>query len=55
MSLTFFHDGTAETLEQAVNVMVKYQLGRSLKSEQIHSIIQFLKTLTGEYQGKPLS
>jgi cytochrome c peroxidase len=51
----YFHDGTAETLEQAVNVMVKYQLGRSLKSEQINLIIQFLKTLTGEYQGKPLS
>ena len=51
----YFHDGTAETLEQSVNVMVKYQLGRSLKSEQINLIIQFLKTLTGEYQGKPLS
>jgi cytochrome c peroxidase len=51
----YFHDGTTETLEQAVNVMVKYQLGRSLKSEQINLIIQFLKTLTGEYQGKPLS
>jgi cytochrome c peroxidase len=51
----YFHDGTAETLEQSVNVMVKYQLGRSLKSEQLNLIIQFLKTLTGEYQGKPLS
>lgn len=51
----YFHDGTAESLEQALNVMVKYQLGRSLKSEQINLIIQFLKTLTGEYQGKPLS
>ena len=51
----YFHDGTAESLEQAINVMVKYQLGRSLKSEQINLIIQFLKTLTGEYQGKPLS
>jgi len=51
----YFHDGTAESLEQAINIMVKYQLGRSLKSEQINLIIQFLKTLTGEYQGKPLS
>lgn len=51
----YFHDGTAETLEQAINVMVKYQLGRSLKSEQINLIIQFLKTLSGNYQGKPLS
>jgi cytochrome c peroxidase len=51
----YFHDGTAESLEQAINIMVKYQLGRSLESEQINLIIQFLKTLTGEYQGKPLS
>ena len=51
----YFHDGTAQTLEQAINVMVKYQLGRSLKSEKINLIIQFLKTLNGDYQGKPLS
>jgi cytochrome c peroxidase len=51
----YFHDGSARTLEQAVNVMVEYQLGRSLTSEQTNLMIQFLKTLTGEYQGKPLS
>lgn len=54
LSPPYFHDGSAETLEQAIAIMGKYQLGRPLAPEQIHSIAQFLHTLTGEYQGKPL-
>lgn len=50
----YFHDGSAATLEDAINVMAKYQLGRSLSQEQIHLIVLFLKTLTGEYKGEPL-
>jgi cytochrome c peroxidase len=50
----YFHDGSAKTLEQAIAVMTKYQLGRSLAKEQIEQIAQFLRTLTGEYRGKPL-
>lgn len=50
----YFHDGSAKTLEEAVGKMTKYQLGRTLPTEQIESIVQFLRTLTGEYQGKPL-
>ncbi len=50
----YFHDGSAPTLEDAVGKMTKYQLGRTLPTEQIQSIVQFLRTLTGEYRGKPL-
>jgi cytochrome c peroxidase len=50
----YFHDGSAQTLEKAIAVMVKYQLGRPLEKEQIERIAQFLRTLTGEYRGKPL-
>lgn len=50
----YFHDGTTETLEEAVNLMGKYQLGRELSTEDTKLIVKFLKTLTGEYQGKPL-
>lgn len=50
----YFHDGSAKSLEQAIAVMAKYQLGRPLSKEQINLIVQFLRTLTGEYQGKPL-
>jgi cytochrome c peroxidase len=50
----YFHDGSAKTLEDAVGKMTKYQLGRTLPTEQVESIVQFLRTLTGEYRGKPL-
>ncbi len=50
----YFHDGSAQTLKQAITQMTKYQLGRSLPTEQIELLAQFLGTLTGEYRGKPL-
>jgi len=43
----YFHDGSAATLTQAVQVMAKYQLGRQLSSEQVRTIIEFLKSLSG--------
>lgn len=50
----YFHDGSAATLEEAIKVMAKYQLGRQLPQTDIALIIKFLNTLTGEYEGKPL-
>lgn len=50
----YFHDGSAQTLEEAIGKMTKYQLGRTLPTEQIESIALFLRTLTGEYRGKSL-
>lgn|ERR1041385_260897 len=50
----YFHDGSAKRLEDAVAAMGKYQLGRKLSPEDIDQIVQFLKTLTGEYGGRPL-
>jgi cytochrome c peroxidase len=50
----YFHDGRAEALEDAVRTMVRVQLGRTLTSEEIRLIIQFLHTLTGEYQGRTI-
>ena len=50
----YFHDASAKTLEEAVDVMFKYQLGRTPSQEDKDLIIQFLKTLTGEWAGKPL-
>jgi cytochrome c peroxidase len=54
LTAPYFHDGSAKTLKQAIAVMTKYQLGRPLAKEQIEQIAQFLRTLTGEYRGKPL-
>lgn len=43
----YFHDGTAKTLEEAVDIMAKYQLGRTLSADERHKLVEFLKTLTG--------
>ncbi len=50
----YFHDGSAETLEEAVAVMAKYQLGRPLPPQDLADIVKFLHTLTGEFEGKSL-
>lgn len=50
----YFHDASARTLEEAVDVMFTYQLGRTPSAEDKALIVQFLKTLTGEWAGKPL-
>jgi cytochrome c peroxidase len=50
----YYHDGTVKTLDEAINKMAKYQLGKTLKPEETASIKAFLESLTGEYQGKPL-
>jgi cytochrome c peroxidase len=48
LTAPYFHDGSAETLEQAVKVMARYQLGRPLPDDDVTRIVSFLKTLTGE-------
>lgn len=44
----YLHDGSRETLEETVQIMGKYQLGRNLTEEQVNDIVAFLKSLTGE-------
>lgn len=50
----YFHDASAKTLEEAVDVMFRYQLGRNPSQEDKDLIVLFLRTLTGEWAGKPL-
>ncbi len=50
----YFHDGNPQTLDQAIKLMGKYQLGVDIPQQDIDLIIEFLRTLQGEYQGKPL-
>lgn len=50
----YFHDGSAATLEEAVDIMGLYQLGRTLTPAETNMIVKFLKSLTGEYKGKAL-
>lgn len=51
LTAPYFHDGSAATLNDAVDVMFKYQLGRPAPREDKELIIRFLGTLTGEQPG----
>lgn len=44
----FFHDGSAETLKDAVSVMLKYQIGRSATDEEKNELIDFIKSLASD-------
>ena len=45
MTAPYFHDGSAETLEQAVMVMASYQLGRPISFDDAQLIVKFLHSL----------
>ncbi|HEY3595845.1 MAG TPA: cytochrome c peroxidase, partial [Polyangiaceae bacterium] len=44
----YFHDGSAKTLEDAVRMMGRYQLGLELSDAEVTSVVAWLKCLTGE-------
>lgn len=48
LTYPYFHDGEAATLEEAVDVMGRLQLGRKYSEDEIGKIVAFLKTLTGD-------
>jgi len=48
LTYPYFHDGQANTLEEAVEIMGRLQLGRKYNEEEIGKIVAFLKTLTGD-------
>ena len=48
MTYPYFHDGEAETLTEAVDVMGRLQLGKKFSDKENAQIVAFLKTLTGE-------
>ena len=54
LTAPYFHDGSAKTLSEAVDVMFKYQLGRLAPVQDKDLIVKFLHTLSGELNGKPL-
>lgn len=44
----YYHDGSVSSLEEAVRLMARHQLGRELTNEQVSSIVAYLSALTGE-------
>ena len=54
LTAPYFHEGSPQSLGQAVEIMAKYQGDVSLTDEEIDNIVKFLEALTGEYKGKKL-
>ncbi|MCG7966060.1 MAG: cytochrome-c peroxidase [Candidatus Thiodiazotropha taylori] len=48
MTYPYFHDGEAQTLTEAVDVMGRLQLGRKFTDAENGQIVAFLKSLTGD-------
>lgn len=49
----YFHDGSVDDLHEAVRIMLKDQVGKTLPSQDVDDIVAFLKTLTGAYVPVP--
>ena len=49
----YFHDGSAETLEEAITIMGQSQLRRTFTDEERASLVAFLESLTGEFPQVP--
>ncbi len=48
LTAPYFHNGSVATLEEAVDAMFKYQLGRQASAADRDLVVRFLKTLSGE-------
>ena len=57
MALTwpYYHDGSVATLEEAIDMMARYQVGRAMPKADIDKVKSYLDALTGEYQGQVLT
>jgi cytochrome c peroxidase len=55
LTAPYFHDGSVSTLDQAVVMMGRYQLGRDIPPADVARIEAFLTSLSGEYLGKQLA
>lgn len=49
LTAPYFHNGSVKTLDEAVRVMAKTQLGKTLEENQVKDIVEFLNSLTGKF------
>lgn len=49
LTAPYFHNGSVKTLDQAVTLMAKLQLGKDLTKDEVADIVAFLNGLTGEF------
>lgn len=43
----YFHDGSVKTLDEAIVLMARHQLGKEISKDETASIVTFLKSLSG--------
>lgn len=51
----YLHDGSVAQLDEAVRIMARYQLGKTLSPEQVEAVVAFLRSLTGELPAQSLA
>ncbi len=54
LTAPYFHDASAETLEQAARQMGRHQIGRSFSERELAEFVAFFDSLTGEFEGEKL-
>ena len=47
----YLHDSTVETLEEAIDVMMTYQVGKQVTPAQSEALVAFMESLTGSFRG----
>ena len=48
LTAPYFHNGSVATLHEAVRVMAKTQLDKTLADKEVEDIVSFLNSLTGK-------
>lgn len=54
LTAPYFHDGRVASLDEAVTLMGRVQLGQEIPGNDVKDLVAFLKSLTGKFNGKPL-
>jgi cytochrome c peroxidase len=54
ITFPYLHDGSTSDLAKVVKLMGRYQFHSDLPDNDVALVVKFLKTLTGELDGKPL-
>lgn len=55
LTAPYYHDGSVTLLDKAIEMMSRYQVGRTMKPEEVKKVEAFLHALTGEYKGQKLT
>ena len=51
----YYHDGSVNTLDEAVKKMAKFQVGREMSDDECGKVVSYLGALTGQFDGKTLT